>query len=325
MSETIVIKHERLLVNLFYYLLSKGITKPVSEKLYFAIANETAKRIREDTGGYVTGVEIENESFENIVTKANTLCDSTKNAIKLCKQRGILVAKAQYNLRRPVYRPQINMGWYTRQEEIFEKVVDSKMKSVLARQSNVANVSEEQLIVAKKVAAWFVNRIIEKYIRSEVAKHRWPSQCTDIDEYVFKRNIAKYIAEEGTAEIFALLYQNATIVACRLIKENKGTFIVCNRPSEVLAYANYIKLLDKSQFKFLQKLYNNPYEMKNTFLMCEINGKNVTYHSCMCVDSDPYDGDGMYKRDSGVVSEKEIEIIETRIANIHNLIYFRGK
>ena len=52
--------------------------------------------------------------------------------------------------------------------------------------------------------------------------------------------------------------------------------------------------------------------------------KNVTYHSCMCVDNDPYDGDSTYKRTSGVVFEKEIEIIETRIGNIQDVIYFRA-
>ena len=317
MSETIVIKHEQLLVNLFYYLLSKGITKPVTEKMYFAIANETVKRIKGDTEGCITAVEMEAECFEDIVAKANNLCNSTKNAIELYRQRGVLTAKAKYNLILIAYMPEVSMDWQPRQRAIFEKVVDFKMRNTLYSNANVPIVTEEQLIIAKKVAAWVVNRIIEKYIWSEVAKNRWPSQCTDIDEYVFKRNIARYIDEEGTAEIFASFYQNAIMVVCRLIEENDGSFRICNGPSEVLAYANYIKLLDKKQFGFLQNLYSNPYNGEDMFFKCEVKGKYVMYYSCYA-NMEPCDGDSTYKRDVGIISEQEVEIIETRIANLHN-------
>ncbi|MBQ8043532.1 MAG: hypothetical protein IJ272_05210 [Clostridia bacterium] len=309
--EKVVLKHERLLVNLFYHLLSKGITKPVTEKQYFSIVSETLKRINQ--AWLSTEYIVEDESFQDIVAKANTLARCTRNGIEIYRYRGYFVAKATYDLAKPSYRPDVQINWWPRQQDVFHSVIDARLQGISRKVQSKA-LSNEQLSVAKKVAALFVNEIVKKYVDRAIEKNRWPSQCKDADEYIFKRDIARYIDEKGTAEIFYKLYGRAIQTVCDLIRENKGSFRISNRDRDLLAFANYLRFFDSEELKFLTYLKHDEYKMHDLCIRCTISDGEVSFNSLKCIYNDSFDGDNTYERKQGQISEKEVEIMEKRMA-----------
>lgn len=315
----IVFKHERLLVNLFYYLLSKGITKPVTEKQYFSIVNETLKRINQGKNELVSLMYVvEEESFEDIVTKANALARCTRNGIELSKYRGGFTARATYDLTKPSFWSDVQINWYIGQQDIFHSVIDAKFNQSLLKKLQTDPVSEEQLSLAKKVAAVYVNELVKKYVDREIEEHRWPSQCRDVDEYVFKRNIATYIDEQGTAEIFCKLYKHTVQVICALIIENKGSFQISNWDVDTLAFANYLKFFDLEELKFLIPLKHDQYKTQDLRIRCTVSSGQARCFSQKCTYYDAYDGDNTYERRELAVFEKEVEIMEKRMACFEN-------
>ena len=313
--QKVLLKHERLLVNLFYHLLSKGITKPVTEKQYFAIINETLKKINVDELKVLSyEYVVEDESFEDIIAKANALASCTRNSIEGYMYRGCSVARPTYNLSKPSVCSEVQLNWYTMQQNVFHRVIDAKFQKNTPNKLQTQPVSQEQLSVAKKVAAVFVDELIKKYVNREIKQNRWPAQCREIDEYVFKRNIAKCIDEQGTAEIFCKLYNCAIQVVCNLIRENKGVFQISNWDVNTLAFANYLKFFELEEFKFLIPLKHNQDEIRDLGIRCSVSDSEARCFSRKCTFQDEYDGDDSYEYKEWVISEKEVQIMEKRLS-----------
>ena len=309
----VTLKHEQLLVNIFYYLLSKGITKPVTEKRYFAIVNETLKRINQPWLGetyYVT----EEESFEQIIAKAGALHRCTKSGIKLYKYRGAWAAFATYDLYKVPNLHELRIKWWPRQEDVFYAVINEEMCRASSRRRKLRPLSEQEQDVAKKVASLFINEIIQKYLITSIEQNRWPKQCNNVNKYIFERNIAPCIDEKGTAELFAKLYLHAIEVVGSLIRDNKGEFIISNRDTDVLAFANWLKLFSREEFNFLTNLKHDQYKRKDLYIKCTVSSGQATYISSKCIYEDPFDEDRTYSRGGGKISEIEVEIMEKRIA-----------
>lgn len=305
------LKHEQLLVNLFYYLLSKGITKPVTEKMYFSIVDETLKRANEAILQPVYVVD--DEPFEKIVEKANCLHRSTKNSFILYRHRGGWAVKPTYSLYKVPNLYELRIAWWPREQDVFHAVIYEKMCRPSSRRRQVRPLLAEEQDIAKKVAALFVNEIVRKYVVTGIEKNRWPSQCRNIDKYIFERNIAACIDEKGTAELFGKLYLHAIEVVGNLIRENKGEFIISNRDTDVLAFANWLKLLGREEFSFLTSLKHDQYKRHDLYIKCTVSNGKAAHISFKCTYQDPIDGDCTYARDGGVISEKEVELMEKRL------------
>ena len=315
MSQIIVVKHERLLVNLFYYLLSKGITKPVTEKQYFSIVNETLKKINQSKSNLVPAIyKVEDESFEDIVAKATLLERCTRKGIEIYKYRGYLAARPTYDLSRPSFWQDVRVNWYPKQQDIFHSVIDSKIHQITSRKVQMQSVSEEQLNLAKKVAAVFVNDIVKKYVDRAVENKRWPSQCKDVDEYIFNRNIASYIDEQGTAEIFCKLYNHAIQVVCNLIRENKGSFQISNKEQDALAFANFLRFFDLEELKPFISLKYICDKKNDLGIRCTVSNGEAICFSIKCTYIDELDGENAYKSNTWEVSETEVAIMEKRLS-----------
>lgn len=321
MGRIITLKEEKVLVNIFCYLLSNGIARGITEKQYFNILNKTINKINAQNPEDVTPVALANEgnsiSFEEIVKKANAICSVRGDGISITKSSKRYIAKPTYSFMKNEWWREIRLGWYPRHEEIFHQVINSVLVNKHKKAASY-KITESELYLAKKIAAKFINELIKKYVYVEIEKHRWPEQCRDVDQYVFEKNIAAAIDEQGTAEIFIKLYRKAIASVCALIKENKGDFSISNNEDDMLAYANYLRFLKDEEFKFLIPLKHNKYKTHDVYIKCIVLNGDITCYSRKCIYSDPYDDDDDYASSVDSIPDEEIEVMEKRIANICN-------
>lgn len=313
MATIIEIQHERLLIEMFNYLLSKGITKEVTEKQYFSIVEKTIRRINNDKEAYALHVTIQDDCFANIVGKVNDICSYENPGISLRLYRNQLIAKATYHFLEKRSYNIIRIGWSTKQADIYHEVIDETIKPNKERTTTRGNKQTDKEI-AKKVAAKYINELIQKYVRARIKEGRWPNQCSDVDKYIFGRDIATCIDEPGTAQLFKRLYARTIQVVLNILKEQGNRVQFSNCDKDKLAYANYLRFLNEDEFGFLLPFKYNDSKLHDKYIKCKVTNGNVFCVSVECIYISAFDDDDdTYQRKTEIVSNEEVEIMQKRI------------
>lgn len=315
-----VIKPESILAQCFSVLLKNGITNGITENMYNDFVDEFSKKVNIYSSRFGDEIIVEPDSFENIVQRMNKIHSSTEDGIRLETIIGDgdkkeLIAFPNYNLARWKY-DLFNMRLFESQEKIFKDTILSKSTQYFPTFS--MEIIKEIPDVAKKAASFFVNDLIERYVKSRISKGYWPSQCRNVDEYIFKRNIGKCIDEAGTIETFKKAYVYAINVVCLLIAdEKKDTIEISNNPYNMLAHANFLKFVMPEEFSFLKPYVYNEYEEHDVAITLTIFQNRVKFRSSACVYSDPYgEWSDEYKYEKGEIGNQPVEIMERRIGAI---------
>lgn len=322
-KEIINVKSESILAQYFKALLKNGITIGITEKMYNDFVDEFVSKVNTDDSEFARNIIIESYSFENIVKIVNTMNKPYFSSVEVIRLETIissdnkktLIAFPTYDLKEWNYEL-YKLGLFGRQQKIFEGIMKSKIESYFPT-SNVKIISE-RLDVAKKVASFFINDLIERYVKFRISKGYWPSQCKDIDKYIFDRDIGKYIDESGTAETFKKLYLHAINVVSLLLEDKKtDTIKISNDPYNMLAHANFLKFIMPEKFSFLKQYIHNKYEERDAAITVTISQNKVEFTSSACVFSDPYgEWSNEYKNERGDIGNKSVEIMEKRIGII---------
>lgn len=320
-------------------MLSRGVTCDISQKDYEEISSGFVNAMSSEER-YNTINIIGKESFFNIVDSINKSNHNIEPAIKLHTVEG---KEGINTLARPWYGlkyDRLDEFWkentisrmYPRHREMFSKILMSTFESEFAKQELddmikkyalfrdilIEDESPKKYQMSKNVAGFLVEDLIKRYVESKIKEGKWPSQCKDIDKYIFERDIASAIDESGTCELFRKLYIHTINTICRLLKQSgKQVIKISNNSYNMLAHANYLKILIPEELKFLHKYVHNPYEEKDKSFVITINQDNATYSGCACVDSDPYgEWSDTYEYYDGNVSNEFASIMEKRIGKI---------
>lgn len=200
---------------------------------------------------------------------------------------------------------------------LFEWLLNKKIPSFTLCDYQLEHASKKNLSHAKKVSAFYMNDLIERYIKYKISYGKWPNQCENIDEYIFKRNIAPLIDEKGTAETFKIAYLNAIKVVCQSLetKKNNDSLLFSNNEQNLLAHANFLKFVLPEQLQFLKMFKYNPLQAYNSSMDIQVLKQSVLFDSAYNRSS-PYQGLPYFVRNNGIIDENTVKIMEKRIGKI---------
>lgn len=309
LSSKVCVRQENLLTMYFYERLKNGITEGVMEDEFKNLMTMLQE-----------GNELchfEPESFEGVVNKANNMNAINTAGILLKEVKGDLIAEPTYNLK--MLSPnRYNDGAWVIQKDIIKKDVESKKMPFIYNVETLDCYKGEIISIAKKVASFFVNDSIERYVASQIQKGRWPIQCENIDEYIFAKDIARYINEDGTRKTLQQVYVHSIGCVCDTLKERQQDEAIqfSNNPYNLLAFSNFIKFYLPSQFSFLSSLVYNEYE-NNKKINVYVGIESLSFSSLCTTYSDPYGEWGdEYLKKQGVIDDACVEIMEKRVGII---------
>lgn len=318
-KEIINVKAESILAQYFQTLLTSGITIGITEKMYNDFVNELVNKVNTDTSEYAREIRVEPDSFENIVQRMNKIHSERVVGVRLKSiivddGNKMFVALPTYELKEWRY-DEFKTGLYGRQDKIFKEILQAKIASQILPESKVISKKDD---IAKKVASFFVNDLIARYVKSRISKGYWPSQCRDIDKYIFDRDIGKSIDENGTADTFKKAYLHAVDEVCLLLADEEAeTIEISNNPYHMLAHANFLKFIMPEELSFLKQYVHHKYEERDAAITVTISQNEVTFRSSACVFSDSYgEWSDDYKHEKGTIETKSVEIMEKRIGII---------
>jgi len=316
----LTINQGKVLLDYFARILSKGNTYGITEDMYFMAINEIVEKINESYLLFTNRVRIEDDSFEEIVEEANKLNRSCKSkGIKLnTLNNGKLIAIPTYDLKKIQLSGPI-IG-YNGEDSVLGTVLNERIPSIQLSNYELSSAKIEDLEIAKKVSAFYINNLINRYVKDKIKNGYWPGQCRDIDEFIFEKDLGKIIYAKGTKNAFTLAYLNAIKVVCEMLESRKPdeTIQFTNSDFDRLAHANYLKFVLPSELSFLRNYKYSEYQTHNSRLDISIEGNEVRYKTNTCVFSDPYDDfSDEYKQTSGVVGEEPVLIMEKRIGKIN--------
>ena len=309
------IEQDKLLLNILYDILSRGVTKGITEKQYFNILNKTVAALKKDKLFRLYEIKIEEGDIQEIVKCINDKNRYREAGLILKKQGNNTIILPTYDFRKSEYNED-SLGWYPRQEDIFDDVVKKIIPSYKGSSIKLSSVSPPKLDLAKKVAAFFINDTIERYVDSEIEEGSWPKQCKDIDEYIFKRDIASVIDAKGKRKVFKRAYIEAVNVMCEIIKSPKTEVIISNDKSHLLGYANFLKMFHASGLQFLASYDYKSSRLYNPSMDVQVFNNVAICKKTICTYFDPYDDSDEFKNENAKILQKEVEIMEKRIGKI---------
>lgn len=179
---------------------------------------------------------------------------------------------------------------------------------------NLELVPKETLMISKKIAAYIVNDLMNRYVKSKIASGNWPSQCSNIDEYIFEKDLASTIKLEGTREAFIGLYNHSIRVVAEMLRDNPNLQL-SNNKKNCLAWANFEKLI--RPFPFIHSHIYSEYELRNKEILIKVEDEKAHLSECECIDSDPYgDFSDDIKRTTGMLKNASNDVWEKRIEKV---------
>lgn len=311
---TVTIEQEKVLLKYLYSMLEEGITTGITEKEYFKFINILVDKINSESKNseYIIPTIINKESFSEIAQKLSTTLtkDNGKQGIlyKETNNGGIILPT--YDLEKSRYKD-------CSIENINHRILDDLLKSIIKKPKlssyPLENTSKENLENATKIAAVYVNEVIRRYVTSRIENNRWPAQCSDIDQYIFQKDIAKYIDEQGTIHNLKQAYIQAIRVVCELQDKSTTDDIIkfSNNKNNFLAYANYIKFFTPEELSFLKEFSHNKYILNDASIDLCIDEDQVKYKTSTPILLESY-GKG-YKNNEGIVDNTPGKVMKKRL------------
>lgn len=116
-------------------------------------------------------------------------------------------------------------------------------------------IDENDLMVGKYIAAEIIANIWESHIKVLVENHEWPRQCSDINKYLFKIDLAKIIGVKSMKSKFIDLYNVFSKRIAILYHQDKNLRI-STHSNVYLARANY-ELLIQGYEKIMATTFGN--------------------------------------------------------------------
>lgn len=135
------------------------------------------------------------------------------------------------------------------------RVIKEYLSTLPKRKINESTIIEEQnLLIGKHIAALVITDIWKSHIEKLIKNYTWPSQCRDINKYLFEVDLGEIIGTESIKNDLIELYGILSRRVAILYQEDKNLKIE-SKPGMYLAYANY-ELLIKDCENLMNKAFN---------------------------------------------------------------------
>lgn len=317
-EKNIIIENERAILEILNFKLKNGITTGISENDYDAFIELLIYGIKKDEYEKNKKIIYEKKPFKELCDNVDKKIRPSykNNVLYVTYQKGII--KPTYDLKLPEWREYyLFEDTYSLRNRLVEKSLKNFIKvDFSSSKTSLIKVENEKLNLAEKVGAFFVNDLITRYIKNSIEKKRWPSQCSDADKYIFDRDIASLIDEKGTKKTFKFAYYQAIRVIVEMMKKN-NEIRLSNDDSNVLAYANFLKMLAPYDLRFLKEYKYDKYEMHNASIEVTIKENEAKLKTYTCADCDPYDDFGdSYTSEDMIINNNPVQVMKKRIGEI---------
>jgi len=318
-KETITIKNEKALLEYLYKRLSLGCTDPITADEYFRFINLFEERVNSDNS--LEKILFERESFTDIVSKAMIMlekygCNNKCNPLSYKWTNGADAIYPTYDLK------QIEYGVYRMVEQPRQMSIARTLMEELTPKINLSIydfIKFDSSEAAQKVAAFYINDIVNRYIQDKIKMGLWPAEFTDVDKYIFEENFAQTFNGLGTKEAFINAYIHATRIVSEL-KDNahpNETLMFSNNPNNSLAYANFLKMFSPEQLQFLIKYSHNPYALNDAAIDIYTESSDARFYTEACTYYDENgDWSNQYERNSGVIVGESVKVMKKRLGFI---------
>ena len=107
----------------------------------------------------------------------------------------------------------LNIRYMSKQEQDYIRniIIDflnkyCKVNMIITKDSFATT---EEKNISDVIASLFVNSIWNEYIKRKIINHEWPSQCTDINEYLLNMDLAKIIHLPSIKESLISFYNES--------------------------------------------------------------------------------------------------------------------
>ncbi len=314
-KETIIISRDELLVEFLLEKIKKGFDRTVSEKEFTTLILELLNNLNNSNwAGCI--YKIENEDFATTCQKAIIKEKNGYYNSPITYENNQLVGnyflKNNYDGRK--YNHALNkFDIINFLEQYVEKIVNEKKDGI--SKFKIETTSKNIFEISKQISAYIVNDLMIRYVKENIKNNKWPSQCKDIDKYIFEKDLASTIDLEGTRAKFIELY-NHSILSIAEMLSNDCNLQLSNNKSECLAYSNYYKII--KPFSFISNYVYNEYQLLNTKINIKIENEKINLLESTCVFSDPYDEWGdQYEEKNKVLSKDNTHY--TKLEMLNNL------
>ena len=128
-----------------------------------------------------------------------------------------------------------------------------------------------EIDVGKYYAAKALEKSFDIYVQEEIKNNKWPRQCTDIEKYLLKKDLAPIIELKSIRKEIIEFYKKLSKYISILYNEDKKLQINM-ADNHYLARANYKLLIDSSE---IIKNYFKKYECYSEDLTKSLDNKNI--------------------------------------------------
>jgi len=157
-------------------------------------------------------------------------------------------------------------------------------------------INDNDLLIGKYIAAEIISNIWDSYINEQIKYNTWPSQCKDINKYLFKIDLAKIIGVKSIKNKLVELYDVLSKRIAILYHQDKNLKIT-SYTNSYLSRANY-ELLIKGYEKVMGIAFGNYKKSLN------IDVSNLTF-------KESHEMDGVYAWDE----DSDVKTTTTEIGN----------
>lgn len=139
----------------------------------------------------------------------------------------------------------LNIRYMSKQEQDYIRniIIDFLNKyckvNMIITKNNFVTTNEKNM--GDIIASLFVNSIWNEYVKKRISSHEWPSQCTDIKEYLLNIDLAKIIQLPSIKESIISFYDESSIRIANLL-HNDSRLEISNYANPYLPYSNYINI-----------------------------------------------------------------------------------
>ena len=139
-------------------------------------------------------------------------------------------------------------------------------------------VTDNELMIGKYVAARIVVSIWSNYIEKHVENKQWPTQCRSISKYLFDIDLADIIGLKSIKDILLDIY-NVFSNRIAILYHNDNNLKICSSYRDYLSRSNYELLING-----YEAIMNEVYKLNVKLL--EINFSNMTFNEMYSVIED---------------------------------------
>lgn len=171
----------------------------------------------------------------------------------------------------------LNIYFMSVNEQVFiREAINKYLRQFFKREINMdINVSNKNIEIGECIAAKFISSLWREYVYKYVELKKWPSQCKDINDYLFNVDLANIIKLPSIRDDVLSFYKNVSKVISVMI-ENDSSLEIKNSDNIYLPYANY---------EYIFRGYNDLFDRfcKECYFEVIVN-KNLYIENCFCFD-----------------------------------------